>query len=89
MSPCTLLLPPVTILFSIYYWLGDNKTTNPAKKEIPIYPLLQGLTEMGRYKNLSLTLTDDSAVVVQWLLDFQDKARSNPEAFKIDGVILS
>ena len=32
LSPCTLLLPPVTILFSIHYWLGDNKTTNPTKK---------------------------------------------------------
>lgn len=56
---------------------------------IPIYPLLKGLTEMGKYKNLSLTLTDDSAVIVQRLLDFQDKAKTDPEAFKVQGVHLS
>ena len=52
--------------------------------DIPIYPLLQGLMAVGKYKNLSLTLTDDSEVITQKLLDFQDKAKANPEAFKIE-----
>lgn len=52
--------------------------------EIPVYPLLQGLMAVGKYKNLSLTLTDDSEVIVQKLLDFQDKVKANPEAFKIE-----
>ena len=34
LSPCTLLLPPVTALFLISYKRGDNKTTNPPKKII-------------------------------------------------------
>ena len=43
LSPCTLLLPPVTILFSIHYWLGDNKTTNPTKKNFSISTILTAL----------------------------------------------
>lgn len=62
-------------------FLGNNFWTD----DIPIYPLLQGLMEVGKYKNLSLTLTDDSAVIAQQLLDFQDKAKANPETDVIRG----
>jgi len=60
-------------------FLGEEFWTS----EIPVYPLLQGLMAMGKYKNLSLTLTDDSEVVLRQLLDFQDKIKANPEAFKV------
>ena len=50
--------------------------------EMPVYPLLNGLIETGKYKNLSLTLTDDSEVVMQKLLDFQNHIESHPEDYK-------
>lgn len=52
-------------------------------EEIPAYPLLQKLAEKGKYKNLSLTLTDDSEEVKQQLLSFQDLAQEHPEAFTL------
>ena len=51
--------------------------------EMPVYPLIQRLMATGKYKNLNITLTDDLEVVVQRLLDFQDKVKAHPEAFKL------
>lgn len=42
-------------------------------EEMPIYPLLEGMMETGKYKNLRLTLTDDSAQVVNALHDFRNE----------------
>lgn len=42
-------------------------------KEMPVYPFLQKLVEMGKYKNLQLTLTDDFDVIVEELVKFRDK----------------
>ena len=36
-------------------------------EEIPVYPLLQQLTETGKYKNLLLTLTDDPDEIIDVL----------------------
>ena len=52
-------------------------------EEMPVYPLIQRLMATGKYKNLNITLTDDLEVVVQRLLDFQDKVKAHPEAFKL------
>jgi len=41
-------------------------------EEMPIYPLLQHLMETGRYKNLLLSLYDDSDDIVAELLQFQN-----------------
>ena len=40
------------------------------KDEVPVYPLLEGLTATGKYKNLNMTLTDDYERIVQILVDF-------------------
>ena len=40
--------------------------------EMPIYPLLEQLSERGKYKNLLLTLTDDSDEVISELVKFRD-----------------
>ncbi|MBR1551759.1 MAG: hypothetical protein IJ632_05500 [Muribaculaceae bacterium] len=40
--------------------------------EMPVYPLLQTLSETGKYKNLLLTLTDDAACVMAELQRFRD-----------------
>ena len=45
-------------------------------EEMPAYPLLQGLMETGKYKNLRLTLTDDSAQVVSVIQDFRHELES-------------
>ncbi len=42
-------------------------------EEMPAYPLLEGLMETGKYKNLRLTLTDDSDEVVKTLQDFRQE----------------
>jgi predicted Rossmann-fold nucleotide-binding protein len=42
-------------------------------EEMPAYPLLEGLIETGKYKNLRLTLTDDSNQVVKALQDFRQE----------------
>lgn len=52
-------------------------------KEIPAYPLLQELIEKGKYKNLSLTLTDDSEVVIEQLNSFQEQVKAHPDEFKL------
>jgi len=41
-------------------------------EEMPVYPLLKGLMETGKYKNLLLTLTDDSAEIVSKLECFRE-----------------
>ncbi|MBQ9357290.1 MAG: hypothetical protein IJT98_08400 [Prevotella sp.] len=41
-------------------------------EEMPAYPLLEGLMERGKYKNLRLTLTNDSEEIVSELLDFHE-----------------
>ena len=50
-------------------------------EEVPAYPLLQHLMKTGKYKNLSLALTDDSEEVIQHLLDFQDDVKEHPEKY--------
>lgn len=50
-------------------------------KEVPAYPLLQQLMETGKYKNLSLALTDDSDEVTRQLTAFQDEVKDHPEKF--------
>ena len=52
-------------------------------EEMPAYPLLQKLAEKGKYKNLSLTLTDDTEEVKQQLLSFQHLVQERPEAFAL------
>ena len=49
--------------------------------EVPLYPLLQKMMKKGKYKNLSLTLTDDFEEVIQKLLDFQELTKTHPEDF--------
>jgi len=56
------------------------------EEEMPIYPLLRQLTETGKYKNLSLTLTDDSEVIVQVLAQFQQIVEVSPEKFNLQTV---
>lgn len=43
-------------------------------KEMPVYPFLEKLVEMGKYKNLQLTLTDDFDVVADELNKFKNSA---------------
>lgn len=52
-------------------------------EEMPAYPLLQKLAEKGKYRNLSLTLTDNSEEVKQQLLSFQHLVQERPEAFAL------
>lgn len=40
-------------------------------REVPVYPLLQDLLARGHYKNLLLTLTDDSSVIIDTLMFWQ------------------
>lgn len=42
-------------------------------KEMPVYPLMQHLMAMGKYRNLLLTLTDSTDEIVRIILDFQNK----------------
>ena len=51
--------------------------------EMPIYPLLHHLAEKGKYKNLSLTLTDDSDVIIHELVKFQQRVEASPEQFNL------
>ncbi|MBQ9678320.1 MAG: hypothetical protein IJV44_09320 [Prevotella sp.] len=41
-------------------------------KEMPVYPFLQDLIKLGKYKNLQLTLTDDFDVIANELVKFRD-----------------
>ena len=52
-------------------------------EEVPAYPLLQHLMETGKYKNLSLALTDDSEVVMQQLLSYQKEVQDHPEEYNL------
>lgn len=52
-------------------------------EDVPLYPLLQKLIEKGQYKNLSLTLTDDSEVILAKLTNFQYLAKAHPEDYNI------
>ena len=47
-------------------------------EEMPIYPLLQQLSDRGKYKNLLLTLTDDPEEVIGELVKFRDLDRDKP-----------
>lgn len=40
-------------------------------KDVLVYPLIQHMVDNGRYKNLLLTLTDDSSEIISVLKDFQ------------------
>ena len=60
-------------------FLGTEFWTN----EIPAYPLLQQLTDRGKYQNLSLKLTDDPEIIVQELINFQDKVKEHPSEFNL------
>ena len=53
-------------------------------ENMPAYPLLQQLMSTGRYKNLSLTLTDDSEIVLQKLNEFQKTAINYPDIYKLN-----
>ena len=39
-------------------------------EETPIYPLLEDLQARGKYKNLLLKITDSTADVIRYLMDF-------------------
>jgi len=52
-------------------------------EEMPAYPLLQQLVAKGKCKNLSLTLTDDTEIAIQQLLDFQKLAQEQPMGFSL------
>ena len=41
-------------------------------EEIPVYPLLRHLMSTGKYKNLLLTLTDDTHQIEKVLREFQE-----------------
>lgn len=42
-------------------------------KELPVYPLLQQLTQAGRYKNLLLSLTDDPQDIIRTIQQFREQ----------------
>ena len=42
-------------------------------KELPVYPFLEELVKLGKYKNLQLTLTDDFDVIVKELETFRNR----------------
>ena len=46
-------------------------------EEMPVYPLLQHLMSTGRYKNLLLTLTDDTDEIEKVLKEFQSASASH------------
>ncbi len=49
-------------------FLGEDFWT----KELPVYPFLQELVKLGKYKNLQLTLTDDFDEIIKKLEQFRD-----------------
>ena len=61
------------IFFGTKFWTED----------MPVYPLLVQLMETGKYKNLSLTLTDNPDEVIQKLTEFQDYVKKHPEELKL------
>lgn len=52
-------------------------------EEMPVYPLLEQLMETGKYKNLSLTLTDNPDEVIHKLSEFQDYIKKHPDEFNL------
>ncbi|MBO4803673.1 MAG: hypothetical protein J5503_03920 [Muribaculaceae bacterium] len=44
-------------------------------EEIPVYPLLEHLMDTGRYKNLLLSITDNTADILNTLQDFREKQK--------------
>lgn len=46
-------------------------------EEMPIYSMLESLMHTGKYKNLLLTITDDSDEIVSELMKFCDKMKSS------------
>ena len=44
-------------------------------KEIPIYSLLESLMQNGKYKNLILTVSDESAEIIGELVKFREKMK--------------
>ena len=53
-------------------FLGTEFWTN----EMPAYTLLKGLMEKGKYKNLLLTLTDETDVIIDELMKFRNERKS-------------
>ena len=43
-------------------------------REIPIYPLLEDLMARGKYKNLLISITDDSQEVIDTVLAYPDQS---------------
>ena len=41
-------------------------------EEVPVYPFLQDMVTRGRYRNLQLSLSDDSEDIVQQLIQFRE-----------------
>ena len=52
-------------------------------ERVPLYPLLQKMIEKGQYKNLTLTLTDDSEEIIEKLANFQAFVKAHPEDFSL------
>ena len=52
-------------------------------EEMPIYPLLTGLVERGKYVNLPLSLTDDPEEISSTLHDFAEKVKEGEDSKKI------
>lgn len=59
------------VFFGKQFWTED----------MPAYPLLKGLMDKGKYKNLLLSLTDDTEEVICQLIKFQHQANVNPDKF--------
>lgn len=51
-------------------------------EEIPAYNFLNELQKRGKYKNLVLSVTDESEAVIEQLLKFQHRANVYPDKFK-------
>ena len=41
-------------------------------EEMPIYPLLESMSQTGKYKNLILHISDDPNEIIQELVTFRD-----------------
>lgn len=52
-------------------------------EDMPAYPLLKGLMEKGKYKNLLLSITDEPEEAIAELLKFQHQANVRPEEFEV------
>ena len=42
-------------------------------EDVPVYPFLKGLQDKGRYKNLPLSIHDDSEEIVKELMAFGNR----------------